>query len=80
MGTLGEDPSGTSASAAVPALDSRTPYSSRLSARSGERKTLTLEFAAFDSLEACFEKHASLINSALQTLIAAAQAAMVPNA
>lgn len=27
----------------------------------GERKTLTLEFAAFDSLQACFEKHARLI-------------------
>jgi flagellar protein FlgJ len=27
----------------------------------GESKTLTLEFAAFDSLQACFEKHARLI-------------------
>jgi flagellum-specific peptidoglycan hydrolase FlgJ len=27
----------------------------------GERKTLTLEFAAFDSLRECFEKHAWLI-------------------
>lgn len=27
----------------------------------GERTTLTLEFAAFDSLQACFEKHARLI-------------------
>lgn len=27
----------------------------------GERMTLTLEFAAFDSLQACFEKHARLI-------------------
>lgn len=29
----------------------------------GERKTLSLEFAAFDSLHQCFEKHASLITS-----------------
>jgi len=27
----------------------------------GESKTLTLEFAAFDTLQACFEKHARLI-------------------
>jgi flagellum-specific peptidoglycan hydrolase FlgJ len=27
----------------------------------GECKTLTLEFAAFDSLQGCFEKHAQLI-------------------
>jgi flagellar protein FlgJ len=27
----------------------------------GERRTLTLEFAAFGSLQACFEKHAHLI-------------------